>query len=54
MSINFNKSYSFSLLFNPYIFSSYNYKTILKNDIPKENISDYSGLNSPLPKPFEI
>ena len=51
---NYIKSYSFSLLFNPYIFSSYNYKTILKNDIPKENISDYSGLNSPLPKPFEI
>ena len=54
MSTNFNKSYSFSLLFNPYISSSYNYKLILKNDIPKENISDNSGLNSPLFNPFYI
>ena len=27
---------------------------ILKNDIPKENKSDNSGLNSPVPKPFDI
>ena len=37
-----------------YILFSSNYKIILKNDIPKENISDNSGLNSPLPNPFEI
>ena len=42
------------LLFNPYIFDSSNYKIILKNDIPKENISDNSGLNSPIPKPVYI
>ena len=53
-STNYINSYSFSLLFNPYIFYSYNYKLILKNDIPKENISLNSGLNSPLPKPFII
>ena len=27
---------------------------ILKNDIPKENISDNSGLNEPVPAPFYI
>ena len=53
-STNYINSDSFSLLFNPYIFDSYNYKVILKNDIPKENISDNSGLNSPVPKPFYI
>ena len=53
-SANFIKSYSFYLLFNPYIFDSSNLNAILKNVIPKENISLNSGLNSPLPKPFII
>ena len=52
--VNSSKSYSFYLLFNPYISVSSNYKNILKNDIPKENISDNSGLNSPVPNPFYI
>ena len=50
--VNSIKSYSFYLLFSPYNLSSFNYKVILKNDIPKENISDNSGLNSPLPNPL--
>ena len=54
LSTNYNKSYFFYSLFNHYISFSYNYKTILKNDIPKENISDNSGLNSPVPKPLDI
>ena len=29
-------------------------QVILKKDIPRENISLNSGLNSPLPNPFEI
>ena len=33
-------------------YSSFSYKIILKNEIPKENISDNSGLNSPVPNPF--
>ena len=41
-----------SILFNPFIYSSSICKTILKNEIPKENISDNSGLNSPVPNPF--
>ena len=46
------KSYSFYLLFSPCNLSSFNYKAILKNDIPKENTSDNSGLNSPVPNPL--
>ena len=38
-------------LFNPNIFDSYNFKVILKKDIPKENISDLTGLNSPYFEP---
>ena len=45
----FYNSYSLSLLFKPEIyFSSYN-KMTLKNEIPKENISDFSGLKDPIP-----
>ena len=44
-SINsYNYDY-FSLLLNPSIYFSYNFNIILKNDIPKENISHNSGLN---------
>ena len=46
LSYNF---YYFSLLFKPIIdFSSCN-KMTLKKDIPKENISDFSGLKFPIP-----
>ena len=41
-------------LFNPNILFSSIYKVILKNDIPKENTSDNSGLNSPVLIPFDI
>ena len=51
-SANLIKSYSFYLLFSPYILFSFSYRLILKNEIPKENISDNSGLNSPVPNPF--
>ena len=51
-STNIIKSNYFYLLFSPNIWSSFSYKLILKNEIPKENISDNSGLNSPVPNPF--
>ena len=42
------------MLFNPYISDSCICKEILKNDIPKENISDNSGLKFPIPIPLDI
>ena len=44
--LHINNSY-LSLVLNPLIYYSFNYKIIRKNDIPKENISAFSGLNSP-------
>ncbi len=37
--------------FIPIIFYSFNNKAILKNVKPKENISLFSGINSPKPYP---
>ena len=45
----FINSYYLYLLFKPEIyFSSYN-KITLRNEIPKENTSDFSGLKDPIP-----
>ena len=42
------------LVFQNIISFSYIFKLIRKNDIPKENTSDNSGLNIPVPNPFYI
>ena len=54
LSINYINFNSFYLIFNPNICYSLIYKAILKNDIPKEKTSDNSGLNSPVPNPYDI
>ena len=42
-------SYSLSLLFKPEIYFSSNNKITLRNEIPKENTSNFSGLKDPIP-----
>ena len=46
--ILFNIFYSFDSLFNPSIYYSFKLLINLKNVIPKEKISHFSGINYPI------
>ena len=52
--ILFNNFYSFDSLFNPSIYYSFKLLINLKNVIPKEKISHFSGINYPISYPKYI